>query len=112
MTVLKSGQGQSGLIALASSVALVPFHNSPAVVDSFSAATECRSDINFLDVVLPHVSNVEVSIGPIEAEAPGIPEPVAPHLGTDGRLLPYKGVIRRHRVGGSRLNVDPQDGAE
>src|SRR5215210_429273 len=111
MAVLERGQSQSGLIALASSIALVPFHNTPTVVHSLSSAS-CRSDINFLDTILPHVSDVQVSVGSIEAEPPGIAEPIAPDLSADCRLLPDKGVIRRHRVRGSRLDVNPKNGSE
>src|SRR5262245_10778912 len=90
-------------------VALRALHPVPAVV--LAARARGRLKVDLLARTLPDVADVQVAGLAVEAEPPGIAQPVGPDLGAAAGHAD-EGVGRRHGVGAGwsdRLDVEPQD---
>src|SRR5687767_11010949 len=83
-------------------------HHVPAEVDS---APPGRDDVDLFPAVLPHVGDIEEVLLGVEAEAPGVAQPVGPNL-TAGAALAGEGVVGGDRVGVAPVDVETQQVAE
>ena len=71
-----------------------------------------RLKVHFLIGVLPDIGNPQIMRDPIEAEAPGIAQPISPNLCSRARAI-HEGVIgRNEHVAGVTLHINAQNLAE
>ncbi len=104
------GAGQSaGGAGVAARIAGVTFVEGPTVV--LAAVARGGLVIDLLDLTLADVPDEEIAGGAIEAEAPGIAQPIGPDLGARARLVDkgvagWDGILPAHR---SMVHVDAQD---
>src|SRR5262249_58194490 len=61
------------------------FVGGPAII--FATMAVCCLKIKLLICRFPHIADEEVAVRWVHAEAPGIPQPVGPDLGTSGRAV-------------------------
>ena len=82
--------------------------HAPAEVGPAAGTGAGRYHVHLLPGVLADIGDVEVAGGGVEAESPGVAEPVAPDLGP-GVGLPHERVIGRDCVAGAIRNVHSQN---
>ena len=106
MIVRHGRQRESGRVAVAV-LAIRPFHHAPAVVDAPSPAVGRAGAVDLLPVGPADLPDIQVTVRAIEAEAPGIPQAIAPDLGPCARRA-HERIVRGYRVTRARGHVDPK----
>ena len=86
-------------------VALIAFHNVPAVV--LSAAAGCILEIHFLNGILAHIGQIQIPGQAVEAETPGVSQAQGPDL------FPCPGernkrIVRRDAIGRACVHINSQ----
>src|SRR6185503_8032561 len=84
MAVLVDRKGEAGLITCPTPKAAGSFHDVPSIILTLSTPLRGRGDIDLLQAALPYVRDIQIAVGPIEAEPPGVAQTVTPHLGSNG----------------------------
>src|SRR6266567_153825 len=105
--VLEHRQHEPGGAARVRVVAVRPFHDPPAVIQTAPAR---RLDVHLLPTVLAHVPDVEQAARRIEGEAPRISQTQGPDLG--GATARRKRIVHRNGIRVAVIHVDPQQLAE
>ncbi len=95
LLIFRDWQSQAVLVT-SRGTALTAFHDGPAIV--FATARPGRLEIDFLQIILAHVRDIEVASLTIEADAPGVAQAKRPDLVQHGVLL-RKRIVRRDGVG-------------
>ena len=87
----------------------IPLHAAPAVV--LAATAGGALEIDLLACLLADITDEQITVEPVEAEAPRVAETVDPDL-VKRIAVTDKWIIRRDRIGVSCVDINTQDLAE
>src|SRR5262249_37759666 len=108
VVVVEQRQGEAALVAAGGgAVAGGAFHAVPAEVETFAKLGRAGGDVDLFVCVLSHVGDIEVAGLAIEAEAPGIAEPIGPDL-LAHTALPHERIVAGDGDLPARVDVDAE----